>query len=132
MKWDCLDESICPIAKALAVVGDRWTLLLMRDLANKVNRFDELQASTGMSTHLLSVRLKRLEADGVIERRAYCQKPLRCEYHLTTKGEDLAPVLSQLKAWGNKWGDCSPGQDASRQISPKDCSAASATPDPHS
>ena len=132
MKWDSLDESICPIAKALAVVGDRWTLLLMRDLANKVNRFDELQASTGMSTHLLSVRLKRLEADGVIERRAYCQKPLRCEYHLTAKGEDLGPVLSQLKAWGNKWGDCAVGQDAPRQISPKDCSAASEMADPHS
>ena len=132
MKWDSLDESVCPIAKALAVVGDRWTLLLMRDLASKVNRFDELQASTGMSTHLLSVRLKRLEADGVIEKRAYCQKPLRCEYHLTAKGEDLAPVLSQLKAWGKKWGECSPEQDVARQRSPKDRSAASAIPEPHS
>lgn len=132
MKWEELEGSVCPIAKALAIVGDRWTLLLLRDLGSKINRFDELQASTGMSTHLLSMRLKRLEADGVIERRAYCQKPLRCEYHLTAKGEDLRPVLSQLKAWGNKWGLCSEEQDVARQNSPKDWSDASAMSEPHS
>lgn len=104
MSWADSGESQCPIARCLAVVGDRWTMLIMRELFFGNCRFDGLQAQTGMSPHLLSTRLKRLEADGVLARRAYQQKPPRYEYVLTDSGHDLYPVLMTLAGWGRKWG----------------------------
>jgi DNA-binding HxlR family transcriptional regulator len=68
-----------------------------------VHRFDEIQAQTGMSSHLLNTRLKRLEADGVIERRLYNERPPRYEYHATQKGRELDPILMALRSWGQKW-----------------------------
>ena len=104
MSWSESGESQCPIARCLAVVGDRWTMLIMRELFFGNSRFDGLQAQTGMSPHLLSTRLKRLEADGVLARRAYQQKPPRHEYVLTESGQDLYPILMTLAGWGQKWG----------------------------
>ncbi len=113
MGWDEISNSVCPIARALALVGDRWTMLILIELVRGVHRFDELQAQTGMSSHLLSTRLKRMEQDGLIERRAYSERPPRFEYYSTQKGKGLDPVLMILRTWGRKWeGDCPPGQPA--------------------
>lgn len=112
MSWDDIGESVCPIARSLAVLGDRWTMLIIRELFLGTRRFDAFQAQTGMSSHLLSVRLKRLEADGIIERRLYQDRPRRYEYRLTAKGKDLHGVVLALRAWGLRWcgldGDAGP------------------------
>lgn len=105
MNWSESGETLCPIARCLAVVGDRWTMLIMRELFFGNCRFDGLQAQTGMSPHLLSTRLKRLEADGVLARSAYQMKPPRYEYVLSEKGRDLHPILMTLAGWGRKWGE---------------------------
>jgi DNA-binding HxlR family transcriptional regulator len=103
MSWDEIGESVCPIARSLAVLGDRWTMLIIRELFLGTRRFDAFQAQTGMSSHLLSVRLKRLEGDGIIERRLYQDRPRRYEYRLTAKGKDLHGVVLALRAWGLRW-----------------------------
>jgi len=103
MAWSEVGETVCPIARSLAVVGDRWTVLILRELFLGSRRFEEFQAQTGMSSHLLSTRLKRLEADGIVARKPYSDRPLRHEYKLTEKGLDLYPLLLSLKVWGEKW-----------------------------
>jgi DNA-binding HxlR family transcriptional regulator len=103
MSWDTACDSVCPIARSLSIVGDRWTLLILRELSMGVHRFDELQGQTGMSSHLLTTRLKRLVKDGVIERRLYNERPPRYEYHTTVKGQELDPLLMVLRSWGHKW-----------------------------
>jgi DNA-binding HxlR family transcriptional regulator len=96
-------ESVCPIARSLSVVGDQWTLLIMRELNMGVRRFDDIQALTGVSSFLLATRLKRLEKEGVIEKRLYNKRPPRYEYHATEKGKALDEVLLMLRAWSMKW-----------------------------
>ena len=103
MGWDDVDDSACPVARALAIVGDRWTLLIVRELFFGTRRFDDLQALSGASSHLLATRLRRLEEDGVVERRQYNDRPPRYEYTLTPKGRDLQPVMFALRSWGAKW-----------------------------
>jgi Predicted transcriptional regulators len=103
MSWDDIGDSVCPIARSLAVLGDRWTMLIIRELFLGTRRFDAFQAQTGMSSHLLSTRMKRLEDDGVIERRLYQTRPRRYEYRLTAKGKDLLGVVLALRAWGLRW-----------------------------
>lgn len=113
MGWDEISNSVCPVARALALVGDRWTMLILMELVRGVHRFDALQAQTGMSSHLLSTRLKRMEQDGLIERRAYSERPPRYAYYATQKSRELDPVLMILRTWGRKWeGDCPDGQPA--------------------
>jgi len=113
MSWDEISDSVCPIAQSLLIVGDRWTMLILRELAMGMHRFDELQAQTGMSSHLLTLRLKRLEHDGIIERRLYMERPPRYEYHTTPMGKELDPLLMMLRTWGRKWvGDCPEGEPA--------------------
>lgn len=104
MSWENVGTSVCPIARSLTVIGDRWTLLLLREIAMGVHRFDELQAQTSMSSHLLTTRLRRMEKDGVVERRPYSGRPVRYEYHATQKGQELDPVLMLLRTWGRRWG----------------------------
>lgn len=106
MGWDRIGESECSVARSLAVVGDRWTFLLIRNLFGGARRFDQLQCNMQVSPHLLSMRLKRLEEDGVIERVPYQERPRRYEYRLTEKGQDLYPVLVKLGEWGAKWCGC--------------------------
>ncbi len=108
MSWDDIAESVCPIARSLAVLGDRWTMLIIRELFLGTRRFDVFQAQTGISPHLLSVRLKRLQDEGVIERRRYQERPARYEYRLTAKGKDLLGVILALRAWGLRWGGLDP------------------------
>jgi DNA-binding HxlR family transcriptional regulator len=102
--WDSVSDSFCNIARSLSVVGDRWTLLIMREISLRNRRFEEIQAQTGMSSHLLATRLKRLEADKIIERRVYSARPLRHEYFATPKGKDLDAVILALRNWDLRWG----------------------------
>ncbi len=101
-KWDELATDWCPVARALSVIGDRWTMLIVRDCFLGKSRFEEFQKSLGVTRHVLSDRLKRLVESGVLERNAYSQKPLRYAYTLSEKGRDFAPALVGLKDWGKK------------------------------
>jgi DNA-binding HxlR family transcriptional regulator len=103
MSEDYYENTVCPVARALEVAGDRWTLLILRELSLKIHRFDDLQAQLGISSHLLSTRLKKMEADGLLERRRYSERPPRYEYHATTKGKELDGVILMLRSWGTKW-----------------------------
>jgi len=94
----------CPIARSLAVIGDRWTILILRDLVRfGPRKFQGLQHSlSGISPNTLSLRLKRLEETGVVDRRFYEQHPPRAEYVLTDVGRELRPVLKALFEWGER------------------------------
>ena len=96
-------ETLCPISRAESVVGDRWTVLVLRELFMRSHRFDEIQAQTGGTPQMVAARLKSLEADGLVERRAYSERPLRHEYHLTEKGQAFYSVILALRAWGETW-----------------------------
>ena len=95
----------CPIARSLEVIGERWTLLILRDFVlHGPRRFQDFQKSlVGISPNTLSARLKTLEDAGVIERRFYEEHPPRAEYVLTKKGEALRPVTKALKEWGEQY-----------------------------
>ena len=90
----------CPIAASLEVVGERWSLLVVRELSLGAHRFGEIVAGTGAPRDRIAARLRALEEAGVVERRAYSTSPLRHDYHLTESGRALAPVLDHLLAWG--------------------------------
>lgn len=100
MKWNDLNDAACPLARTMGVVGDRWTLLILRECFLGVRRFDHFQKRLGVTRHLLAERLKRLETIGVLERRPYQERPLRHEYRLTAAGKEFAPVLLALQDWG--------------------------------
>lgn len=94
----------CPIASTLDIVGDRWTLLVIRDLLRGKRRFAELKVSAeGIPGSVLSDRLKLLEEHDLVVRRFYSQHPPRAEYLLTSKGHDLGPVVGALSRWGEKY-----------------------------
>jgi len=93
----------CSLARGLDLIGDWWSPLIIRDLFLNVVRFDELVEDLGISRNLLTRRLKSLAANGVIERTAYQQRPLRYEYRLTEAGRDLVPAILALTAWGDRW-----------------------------
>ena len=94
-------RSQCPVAGTLDVLGDRWSLLVVRDLLRGKRRYAEfLESSEGIPTNILADRLKRLAAHGIISQRRYSVHPPRMEYELTTKGEDLRPVLRAMLDWG--------------------------------
>jgi DNA-binding HxlR family transcriptional regulator len=92
----------CSIARALEVVGDRWTLLVMREAFLGTRRFHAFQEHLGLARTVLSDRLTRLVQDGLLERVRYAERPERFEYHLTEKGVDLWPVLVALLQWGDR------------------------------
>jgi DNA-binding HxlR family transcriptional regulator len=96
-------ETLCPVARAEALVGDRWTVLVLRELFTGSHRFDDIQAQTEATPQMVAARLKKLEADGLVERRPYLRRPLRYEYHLTAKGQAFHPVMLALRAWGESW-----------------------------
>ena len=95
----------CSAAQALEVVGERWTLLIVRDVLAGFRRFDEMQRSLGVARNVLAGRLGRLVEEGILERRAYSERPPRHEYFLTEKGLDLWPVLVAISKWGDRYGD---------------------------
>jgi DNA-binding HxlR family transcriptional regulator len=93
---------ICSIAKALEVIGERWSLLIVRDVMNGRRRFDSLQKGLGIARNVLSSRLQSLVDEDILERRPYQSNPERYEYFLTEKGLDLWPALVALLAWGDR------------------------------
>ncbi|HEX4438056.1 MAG TPA: helix-turn-helix domain-containing protein [Solirubrobacteraceae bacterium] len=93
----------CSIAGALEVVGERWSLLIIRDVLLGLRRFDELQSHLGIARNVLQTRLTRLTEQGVIERRPYQERPQRHEYLLTDKGLDLWPTIVSLMKWGDRY-----------------------------
>src|SRR5882762_4752761 len=93
----------CSIAQALEVVGEWWTLLILRDAFLGVTRFDEWQRRLGIARNVLSARLDTMVEQGILERRQYQEHPPRDEYVLTQKGGDLAPVLDALRVWGDRY-----------------------------
>lgn len=93
----------CPVAKTLEVIGDRWTLLVVRDLLPGARRFQDLQAALpGIAPNILSTRLKLMEEHGLIARRFYSDHPPRADYALTDKGRELGIVVGALAAWGGR------------------------------
>lgn len=93
----------CPVAKTLEVIGDRWTLLVVRDLLPGRRRFQDLLASLpGIAPNILSDRLKLMEEHGLIARQFYSEHPPRAEYELTDKGKELGVVVGALAAWGSR------------------------------
>ncbi|MGB3243881.1 MAG: helix-turn-helix domain-containing protein [Sulfitobacter sp.] len=101
MKWNELHTEACPVARGLSVVGDRWTMLVVRECFFGIRRFDQMQERLGITRHVLADRLRKLEADGVLRREAYQQRPPRYEYLLTDSGKALYPLLVTLIDWAN-------------------------------
>ena len=92
----------CPIARSLERVGERWSMLILRDASLGLTRFDQFQESLGIAPNILTRRLKSLVEAGLLERRRYSERPPRYEYVLTQAGRDFRPVLWAFVAWGNK------------------------------
>jgi DNA-binding HxlR family transcriptional regulator/peroxiredoxin len=103
VRYTELSEADCAIAQALGVVGEWWTLLIVRDVAGGLHRFDELHSELGLSRRILSERLASLVDHGVLRRSLYCKHPPRYEYHLTEMGQGLLPVLVSLQEWGLRY-----------------------------
>ncbi|BCJ38085.1 hypothetical protein Athai_55880 [Actinocatenispora thailandica] len=103
MRYTDLADADCAIAQALAVVGDWWTLLVVRDVAGGLHRFDALQAELGVSRKVLAQRLASLVEHRVLDRRRYQDHPPRYEYHLSDAGRGLLPVLIALQDWGSRY-----------------------------
>jgi DNA-binding HxlR family transcriptional regulator len=103
MRWSEIGDQPCSVAKTLAVIGDRWTMLVLREAFLRTRRFDEFQRNTGAPRPVLAERLRKLVEDGVLERRPYGNHPDRYEYRLTEMGIDLYPVLVSLVRFGDRW-----------------------------
>ncbi len=101
MKWNTLEEEPCSLARTIAVIGDRWTLLILRECFLRVRRFEGFQSSLQITRHLLSERLKKLIRFGILRRVPYQESPKRYEYILTQKGLDLYPVIMAMVHWGD-------------------------------
>jgi DNA-binding HxlR family transcriptional regulator len=95
-------DQVCSIARTLEVLGERWTLLVIRDVFNGRRRFDQIQENLGVARNVLSTRLARLVEEGILEKRAYQERPPRYEYFLTEKGLDLWPVMISMLHWGDR------------------------------
>jgi DNA-binding HxlR family transcriptional regulator len=97
------DSQVCSIARALEVLGDRWTLLVLRDAFTRVRRFEDFQRNLGVARNVLTDRLNRLVEEGILKRVPYQERPARFEYRLTDKGLDLWPVIMTLLQWGDRY-----------------------------
>ena len=101
----------CPVCRTAEVVCGKWTLLVIRDLAEGSSRFCELERSLkGISPRTLSLRLRALEEEGIVERHTFAEVPPRVEYQLTDKGRDLLPIIESMRAYGERWlaAECEP------------------------
>jgi DNA-binding HxlR family transcriptional regulator len=103
MRRTSFAEMPCSVARTLEVVGEWWSLLVLRDAFKGVRRFDDFQRSLGIARNVLADRLQGLVDHGVLERRLYQERPERYEYRLTAKGFDLYPVIVALMRWGDRW-----------------------------
>ena len=103
-KVNHLDDAVCPIARTAEIISGKWTLLIIRDLASGVKRFNQLERSLhGISPKTLSERLRSLEEDGVIIRQTFAEVPPRVDYSLTPKGLDLVDVIESMRSYGRRW-----------------------------
>ncbi len=96
-------EQTCSIERALGVIGDRWSILIMRDAFRGIRRFSEIHGDLGIPKAVLAERLKELVDAGVLEKRQYLDHPPRYEYRLTDMGRELSPILVSLMHWGDRW-----------------------------
>jgi DNA-binding HxlR family transcriptional regulator len=103
MLGNAYENQVCSLAGALEVIGERWSLLIIRDVFLGLRRFDEIQAELGIARNVLHTRLTRLIDQGVLERVPYQDRPPRYEYRLTEKGLDLWPTIVSLMQWGNRY-----------------------------
>ncbi len=103
MRWTEINEMKCSVARTLSVVGDRWTLLIIRDTFLGIRRFADFQKDLRMTRHRLAARLSKLVEEGILARVQYQDRPRRFEYRLTEKGIDLYPVVVSLLGWGDRW-----------------------------
>lgn len=103
MKWDDVGSQTCSVARAMAVIGDRWTMLVLRNAFMGTRRFDHFQQQLSVTRHVLADRLKRLVDAGIFRKEAY--QPNRYEYRLTEMGLGLYPVLLAITTWGDSWLD---------------------------
>src|SRR6266852_676880 len=95
-------QDYCGVAKTLEIVGERWTLLIIRDAFLGLRRFEEFQSSLGVARNVLTDRLNRLVDEGIFDRVRYSERPERFEYRLTTKGRELNVALTALREWGER------------------------------
>lgn len=102
MKWEDLADQPCSIARSVAVIGDRWTLMILRDAFLGVRRFEAFQSRLGISRTIIAERLKLLVDEGVLAKTPYQDRPVRHEYRLTQKGLDLHPVVMAIVHWGDR------------------------------
>ena len=99
-----LDNSMCPVARTARIISGKWTLLIIRDLASGVKRFNQLERSLqGISPKTLSERLRCLEEEGIVLRQTFAEVPPRVEYSLTEKGHDLVDVVECMRCYGKQW-----------------------------
>jgi DNA-binding HxlR family transcriptional regulator len=103
MRWNSLAREDCSLARTLAVMGDRWTLMILRDAFLRVRRFEDFERSLKIARRVLSERLALLVEEGILAKVPYQDKPLRHEYRLTDKGLDLYPAILSLVHWGDKY-----------------------------
>jgi DNA-binding HxlR family transcriptional regulator len=103
MKWDELADQQCSVARSVAVIGDRWTLMVLRDCFLGVRRFEAFQERLGISRTIIADRLKLLTEEGVLYRSQYQDRPARYEYRLTEKGLALHPVVMAIVHWGDRY-----------------------------
>lgn len=101
MKWKELEEEPCSMARTIGVIGDRWTLLILRECFLRTRRFEGFQSALGITRHLLAERLKKLVRQGILRRIPYQESPKRHEYILTQKGLDLYPIMMAIVHWGD-------------------------------
>ena len=103
MRWDSVRDMNCSVARTLAVIGERWTMLILRDAFLGRRRFDEFQQGTGIARNILSSRLRDLVRDGILERTRSEGESGRVEYRLTRKGFELYPIIAAMMRWGDTW-----------------------------
>ena len=103
MKWNRLDKEDCSLARSLSVIGDRWTLMVLRDAFLGVRRFDDFEGSLKIARRVLSERLALLVKEGILARIPYQERPARYDYRLTEKGLELYPVILSLVHWGDRY-----------------------------
>src|SRR5258707_7549995 len=102
MRWDSVKSMNCSVARTLSVVGERWTMLILREAFLGRRRFDDFQAGTGIARNILSARLKTLVEHGIFD-RTESDRDGHIEYRLTAEGIDLYPVMIALPRWGDRW-----------------------------
>jgi DNA-binding HxlR family transcriptional regulator len=110
MRHRALEQQPCSIARTVAILGERWTMVILRQAFQGERRFEDIQRGLGIARNILADRLQLLVSEGILERRRYQDRPPRHEYRLTEKGRDLYPVLIALMQWGDRYtaGDAGP------------------------